>query len=85
MSNTASDLEHFHRFLGEKLALGDAELSPEECLDLWRSCHPSPRELSESLDAIAEGLAQARRGEGMPVEEFARSLRERHKLSDDGA
>lgn len=75
MSSIVSDLEQFHRFIGERLASGKDRLTPEECLEVWRADHPSPDELVDSIAAVEVGLEQARRGEGIPLDDFVRHFR----------
>ncbi len=80
MSNVSGELATFHRFIGEQLAEG-AELTPEECLRVWRVEHPSSRELDESVAAVRRALAQAEQGEGKRLEDFDRDFRARHGIS----
>ncbi len=83
MSTIPTELERFHRFIAERLAESGNELTPEDCLDIWRANHPSPEELAESVAAIQEGLEQARRGEGVPLDDFIRSFRSEKGISGD--
>ena len=78
-----ADLREFIAFASEHLNETGTELTPEEVLDLWRSRHPLPDELSESLAAIERALAQADRGEGLLLDEFDRRFRARHKIAAD--
>lgn len=41
------------------------------------------REESETVDAIREGLASIERGEGVPLDEAVRQLRDKHGIRDD--
>ena len=79
-TGVSSDLRDFHEFIGQKLASGSASLSPEAALDEWRSDHPDPRELAESLGALREALEEADRGEGIPLGDAIEEIRRRHKL-----
>jgi hypothetical protein len=73
------ELSDFHQFIGEKLASGAANLSPEEALDLWRAEHPSEEEFAETVAALKESLADMEAGDkGMPFEEFDRQFRQAH-------
>lgn len=83
MSHSSSDLSQFHLFVTEQLALGHDQLSPEECLDAWRASHPAPAELAQSIAAIELGLEQARRGEGVPLEEFIGEFRKLKGIAGD--
>jgi hypothetical protein len=58
-TESKSELESFHRFLGEQLASGGADLTPEECLDLWQT---QRRERAETMEAIRQGLADIAAG-----------------------
>jgi hypothetical protein len=80
MSSQSSDLEQFHRFVGEQIAQGSSDLTPEDCLDVWRANHPSPDELTESTAAILRALNQAARGEGVAFHEFDRAFRAEHGI-----
>jgi len=80
--------EHFRRAVGddpdalgalsgvlaEQLADG-AELTPEECLRVWRVEHPSQEDLNQSVAAVRRALAQAERGEGKVLDDFDRDFR----------
>lgn len=63
MLTNESDFERFQRFVADQVAHG-AELTPEDCLELWRAEHPSARELAESVAAIGEALDQIRAEKG---------------------
>lgn len=72
------DLEGFHRFIGEKLNRGSAELSPEEVLDEWRVMNPAPEEIAESVAAIRRAAADMHAGDsGRPAAEILAEIRQR--------
>ena len=74
-----AELEKFHKFIGEKLSNGAADMTPEEALDEWRALHPTAEELAESVAAIKEALADMEAGDtGISLEEFDRQFREKH-------
>ena len=75
-----TDLREFVEFATEQLGNGGSELTPEEVLDLWRAEHPTPAEFEESVAAIERALAEADRGEGLPLDEFDRQFRARHGI-----
>lgn len=77
---TSADLVAFHEFVAEKLRTGGRELSPEECVDLWRAEHPTPREIEASVAAIREAIEQSRRGEGRPASEVLAEIRSELRL-----
>ena len=80
MSDIPSELAAFHRFIEEQLA-GGAELTPEECLRVWRVEHPNDEELEESVAAVERALAQTERGEGKRLGDFDRDFRARHGVA----
>src|ERR1700722_15758314 len=76
-----NELAEFHRFVAEKLAKGEANLSPEAALDQWRESHPTSDDLSEEVAAIKEALADMEAGDqGMPLAEFDQGFRASHGL-----
>ena len=75
-----NDLRDFHRFLGDQLAHGGTETTPEECLDLWRAEHPRNDELAADVQAVREALADREAGDsGQPIEEFLAEYRARSR------
>ncbi len=75
------ELREFVGFLDEKLRNSDAELSPEEALDEWRTIHSAEADSEEEVAAIQETLDDLANGEiGTLYEEFDRDFRERHHL-----
>ena len=53
--DTIQDLHGFSQFLANRLAAGDSAL-PEEMIALWRSEHPLPAEIAQSIDALQLSL-----------------------------
>ena len=77
----SNELAQFHRFVAEKLAKGEADLSPEAAVDQWRDLHPDTAALAEDLAAVKEALADMEAGDrGMPFDEFDREFRAKHNL-----
>ena len=74
---SSNELADFHRFLSEKLENAGCRLSPEQALDEWRSEHPFPEELAESVAALKVALAEADSGQGKPVDEVIAEIRRR--------
>lgn len=73
-----NELEHFHRFIGDKLSASTAGLLPEEVLAEWRTSHPLPDDLSDSVVAVEQALADMRAGDrGRPAEKVIADLRQR--------
>lgn len=78
---TASDLQGFHQFLGEKLRNGGAQLSPEEALDEWRQGHPDPEALDEETAAIQEAIDDMENGDqGRDFDEVIAEIRKKYGL-----
>lgn len=76
-----NELQDFHRFLAEKLAKGEENLSPEEAVDQWRDLHSCPDKLAEDVTAVREALADMAAGDiGTDFEEFDRDFRATHNL-----
>jgi len=79
--DSAAELASFHRFIAERMVSGDADLSPEEALDLWRAQNPTSQEQAETIAAVREALAAYQAGDrGVPLEQFDRQFRERRNL-----
>jgi hypothetical protein len=70
-----TELAQFHQFVAHKFQAGGLDLSPEECLDLWRAEHPSSAEMADSVAAIQRALAESGRGEGRPAADVVAELR----------
>jgi hypothetical protein len=76
-----NELESFHRFLGDQLAHGDSMLTPEECLELWRTQNPSDEERGVEAQAIREAIDDMRAGDaGRPLQEFLTEFRARKRI-----
>jgi hypothetical protein len=52
VAHVMSELESFHRFLGDRLAHGDFALTLEECLDLWRAQNPPGEDVETDTQGI---------------------------------
>jgi hypothetical protein len=77
----SNELEEFHRFVAEKLAKGEASLSPEAAVDQWRELHPTSEDLAEDVAAVKEALADMVAGDqGIPLAEFDQEFRAKHGL-----
>lgn len=76
------ELVEFHLFLGQQLAAGTVDLSPEEVLDEWRSAHPAPEALRDDGAAVRAALADRAAGDrGKPLADFYRDFDARHGLA----
>lgn len=63
MMSTRQQLESFYRFASEYAELESSGISIDEIYAAWRSRHPQPEELRESLGALGEASAELDRGE----------------------
>ncbi len=80
-SEISSDLAAFVHFAQGRLRDGEGELSPEECLSLYRAQHAT----DEDIAAVKEALEAMHRGDvGLPVEEFDHYFRQKNGLSPRG-
>ena len=78
----ANELERFHLFVEAKLGSSSADLSPEDVLSEWRTTHPLSDDLSESVVAVKQALADMRAGDrGRPAEQVIAELRQRLESS----
>ena len=74
-TNSHGELANFRQFIERRLAAAEAQLSPEEALDLWRTENPLPQEFAETTAALREALADLAAGDtGVPLEEFDRQF-----------
>jgi hypothetical protein len=81
-TSLSKELAEFHRFVAEKLAQGEADLSPEAVVDQWRELHPDTEALAEEVAAIKESLTEMAAGDrGTPFDEFDREFRAKHNLA----
>lgn len=69
-----NELQEFHRFIGENLKNGNAGLSPEQALTLWR-------ERRETIDSIQRGLDDIDAGQTKSLEDFLRHFSQRREIS----
>lgn len=72
---TGNELDRFHRFVGEQLGNGGAQLSPEQVLAMWH-------DRLETIQAVREGLEAVAAGRTKPLDVFARDFRTRHSISE---
>ena len=64
-TTTLSELEAFHRFLGECLAKGQCEFSVEESVATFRAYQ---KELGQLREELRPALQQSARGESQPLD-----------------
>ena len=76
-----SELESFHRFLGDQLSHGGSTLTPEECLELSREQNPPDDEVEADTDAIREALDDMEAGDrGQPLQAFLAEFRAKKRI-----
>jgi hypothetical protein len=76
-----SELESFHRFLGDQLVHGESTLTPEECLELWRAQNPPDEAVEADTRAVREALDDMEAGDqGLPLREFLTEFRARKRI-----
>jgi hypothetical protein len=79
MARNSTELALFHQFIGDQLANGGTNLSPEEVLNLWRDAHPTAEDFEESVEALREALEELDAGDpGIPAEQHLRELRDKY-------
>jgi hypothetical protein len=80
-TNSSDELSSFQHFLTERIASGDAELSPEQALDEWRTAHPCEDDFADTVRALRTALSEMEAGDrGMPFSEFDADFRARHGI-----
>jgi hypothetical protein len=77
-----NELESFYRFLTTQLTKGGSTLTPEECLELWRTQHPLHEEPQAGTQAIQEALDDMEAGDnGQSLQEFLTGFRSMNQPS----
>ena len=77
-TDSFNDLAAFVTFAQSQLRGDGADLSPEDCLALYRSQSAS----AEDIAAVREALDAMHRGDvGVPLEEFDREFRKRNGIA----
>ena len=84
MSTDESELFQFNEFVIGKLQNGDAELTPEQCLELWRLQHPTPSQYDQSVGAIQSAIDEMETDSGsQSVDELHARLRDKYSGSNN--
>jgi hypothetical protein len=75
--STINELRQFYEFLGQRLQAGEADLSPEAALDLWRDEDSRSDEIdADAVRAIEEAIEGVRQGKPCKtLNEFERDFR----------
>lgn len=82
MSTDSNELVAFHEFLTNQLQATSAPLTPEQCLDLWRSEHPTDQELQQSTSAVEQSLRDMHAGDhGVSARALIERARQKHGLA----
>jgi hypothetical protein len=80
-TSLSNELAQFHRFVADKLAKGEASLSPEAAVDQWREMHPASDDLAEDVAAVKEALADMAAGDvGISLDTFDQEFRAKYGL-----
>ena len=81
MSTNDSELFHFSEFVAGKLQSGRADLTPEQCLELWRLEHPA--RYAQSVSSIQSAIDEMESGSGsVDGRELHTQLRSKYSKSD---
>ena len=64
-TETLTELELFHRFLGEQIARGNKRISVAQGLELFQAYR---RDIEKLKEALRPALEQYERGEGGPID-----------------
>ena len=80
---TMAQVDSFHRFAVARLESGDADMSMDELLELWRVESMSPEELAESVAAVRAALAEMDdESAWIDADEHLAQLRSRFGITD---
>ena len=83
MATNESELYQFSEFLAGKLANGGAELTPEQCLEMWRLENPSPSGYAASVKSIQSAINEMESGHGsLDGQELHARLRSKYSPAD---
>lgn len=83
MSTDESELYQFSEFVTGKLESGGSDLTPEQCLELWRLQHPTPSQYAENVRSIQSAIDEMESGNGgTPADELHSRLRSKYSSSD---
>jgi hypothetical protein len=80
-TETLTDLELFHRFVGKELAAGDRRMSVQECLVRYEAYQ---RDLAKLEEALRPAIEEFERGKGGPIDWDELKTRVRLRLAQQG-
>ena len=79
MSTDKSELFRFNEFVLGKLQSDATDLTPEQCLELWRLMHPTEKQMDENVIAIQAAIDDMNKGiPGEPAIEIHSRLRTKY-------
>lgn len=78
---TMTEIESFHRFLGEAIRNGGRDLTIDESVAEFRAYQEELRRFNQQLEA---SLEEARRGEAEPLDVDALKAEIQRDLADEG-
>jgi len=82
MSIDESEFFQFSQFVTGKLQSGGAELTPEECLELWRLQHPTSVQYIQNVQTIQAAIDEWENGNpGISADELHSRLRSKYSSS----
>lgn len=82
MTAGINELQAFHQFLTDQLAIAKAPLTPEQCLEMWRDQYTSDDELQQSTEAVKKAITDMEAGDtGRAARDVLEEARQRHNLT----
>jgi len=76
-----NDFQDFHRFIGEKIDVGDSAISLEQALQEFRAYQ---RDLQRFQNDTRQSLEESKRGESTPLDIDDVIERGKHRLAQKG-
>ena len=84
MSAGPNELTSFHQFVTAQLRDTSVPPTPEQCLENWRTQHPTTEELQQSSTAVERALQDMEAGDtGKSARSLIEEARQRHGLVRD--
>jgi hypothetical protein len=80
-TETLTELELFHRFVGKELAAGNKRMSLQESVERFEAYQ---RDLAKLEEALRPALEEYERGEGGPIDWDELKSRVRERLAQEG-
>ncbi|MCA9076858.1 MAG: hypothetical protein KDA93_17660 [Planctomycetaceae bacterium] len=65
------EMRAFREYLDAQIERGEATATLDDCIDEWRAARMAT---SDSIEAVLEGLSQAKAGQGRPFREVLAEL-----------